>query len=104
MKHTLLAGALGAILLPNPNPTPVATPQYLGLYAASVMSDVDPLQEGRLQVDVPNAGVTGLWALASAPYVNGALPAVPPPGSSVWVEFQQGNPNYPVWVGWRPGL
>jgi hypothetical protein len=102
MKHVLLAGALSAIVLPTPIPTPVAAPQYFGIYPASVMSDVDPLQTGRLLVDVPSAGVTGLWAQASAPYANGALPAVPPLGSSVWVEFQQGNPDYPVWVGWRP--
>jgi uncharacterized protein involved in type VI secretion and phage assembly len=24
---------------------------------------------------------------------------VPPIGSSVWVEFEQGNPDYPIWTG-----
>jgi hypothetical protein len=24
---------------------------------------------------------------------------VPPIGAAVWIEFEQGDPNYPVWVG-----
>ena len=30
---------------------------------------------------------------------------VPPIGSSVWVEFEQGDPDYPIWVGcfWSDG-
>ena len=28
---------------------------------------------------------------------------VPPIGAGVWVEFEQGDPNYPIWVGCRWG-
>jgi uncharacterized protein involved in type VI secretion and phage assembly len=24
---------------------------------------------------------------------------VPPPGSNVWIEFEQGDPDYPIWTG-----
>ena len=29
---------------------------------------------------------------------------VPPIGAGVWVEFEHGDPNYPVWVGCRWGM
>ena len=25
--------------------------------------------------------------------------AVPPIGSAVWIEFEQGDPDYPIWTG-----
>ena len=28
---------------------------------------------------------------------------VPPIGAGVWVEFEQGDPNHPIWVGCRWG-
>ena len=28
---------------------------------------------------------------------------VPPPGAGVWVEFEEGNPDRPIWVGGRWG-
>ena len=28
---------------------------------------------------------------------------VPPIGAGVWVEFEHGDPNYPIWVGCRWG-
>ena len=28
---------------------------------------------------------------------------VPPIGAGVWVEFEQGDPDYPIWVGCRWG-
>jgi hypothetical protein len=29
---------------------------------------------------------------------------VPPIGSSIWMEFEQGNPDYPIWTGGFWGL
>jgi hypothetical protein len=29
---------------------------------------------------------------------------IPPIGAGVWVEFEQGDPDYPIWVGCRWGL
>jgi hypothetical protein len=102
MKLALLAAGLSAVLLPNPLPTPAPT-TYFGVYAASVTANADPLQAARLQIEVPAVpDANGLWAQVSAPYANGAMPEVPPLGATVWVMFQQGNPEYPVWIGWRP--
>ena len=76
---------------------------YFGKYRGMVMNNIDPMQMGRLQVQVPD--VTGLapasWAMPCVPLagmLNGffALPLI---GSGVWVEFEQGNIDHPIWVG-----
>jgi uncharacterized protein involved in type VI secretion and phage assembly len=77
--------------------------RYLGKYRGMVMNNVDPMQLGRLQVQVPD--VTGLlpstWAMPCLPIagVQNGLFAVPIIGSGVWVEFEHGDSNYPIWVG-----
>jgi len=101
MKHLALAAVVSAIIAPTPIPI-ASTPQYPGVYRAMVVENVDPLQQGRVFIDLPSIPAANVWASASAPYANGALPAVPPVGSTVWVEFEAGNPSYPVWIGWRP--
>lgn len=76
---------------------------YFGKYRGTVINNVDPMQIGRLQVMVPD--VTGLipatWAMPCAPLagIQNGMFALPLPGSGVWVEFEQGNPDYPIWVG-----
>ena len=79
------------------------TRTYLGKYRGTVINNVDPLNKGRLLVQVP--GVLGLvpstWAMPCVPLagpLNGmyALPII---GSGVWVEFEKGDPSYPIWVG-----
>jgi uncharacterized protein involved in type VI secretion and phage assembly len=82
---------------------------YLGKYRGMVVSNVDPMMLGRLLVQVPD--VAGLaptsWAMPCVPVAgiqNGML-SLPIPGSGVWVEFEQGNPDHPIWVGcfWGSG-
>lgn len=77
--------------------------QYVGKYRGTVLNNVDPLNKGRLLVQVPD--VLGMapstWALPCVPIagpLNGfyALPVI---GSGVWVEFEQGCLDYPIWVG-----
>jgi Type VI secretion system/phage-baseplate injector OB domain len=75
-----------------------ATTGYIGKYRAIVVDDADPLQQGRLQVSIPE--VTG----DSCPWATPGLflgpdDPVPQVGADVWVEFEQGDPLYPVWVG-----
>jgi uncharacterized protein involved in type VI secretion and phage assembly len=74
-----------------------------GKYRGSVMNNVDPMQMGRLMVQVPDVSNTqpSTWAMPSAPFAgaqSGSV-AVPPVGASVWVEFEQGDSNYPIWSG-----
>lgn len=77
--------------------------RFLGKYRGMVLNNVDPLQQGRLQVQVPD--VTGLppasWAMPCVPIagVQNGMMALPLIGSGVWVEFEQGNPDHPIWVG-----
>lgn len=85
-------------------------PAYYGKFRGTVFNNIDPERKGRLQVIVPD--VLGLvpstWAEACTPLTGPTGPPmgffiVPPIGAGVWVEFEQGNPDYPIWVGCRWG-
>jgi uncharacterized protein involved in type VI secretion and phage assembly len=77
--------------------------KYFGKHRGVVLNNLDPIQQGRLQVQVPD--VPGLapssWAMPCVPIAglqNGMM-ALPVVGSGVWVEFERGDPDYPIWVG-----
>jgi uncharacterized protein involved in type VI secretion and phage assembly len=83
--------------------------KYLGKYRATVLNNVDPMLMGRLMLTVPDVAgfIPGTWAMPCVPLAglqNGMF-ALPLIGSGVWVEFEQGDANYPVWVGcfWGSG-
>jgi uncharacterized protein involved in type VI secretion and phage assembly len=77
--------------------------RYFGKYRATVVQNIDPESRGRVQVQL--ADRYGLfpsaWALPSFPAaaVQSGVIAIPPLNSSVWVEFEAGNPDYPIWTG-----
>ncbi|MEC4748953.1 phage baseplate assembly protein V [Methylomicrobium sp. Wu6] len=79
------------------------TQSYYGKYRGTVLNNVDPLQTGRLQVQVPD--VAGLvptsWAMPCFPSSGKQTGAylLPQIGAGVWVEFEQGDPDYPIWSG-----
>jgi uncharacterized protein involved in type VI secretion and phage assembly len=77
--------------------------EFFGKYRATVVDNVDPLQTGRLLVQVPDVAniLPSTWALPCLPFtgIQSGFYAVPEIGSQVWVEFEQGNPDYPIWVG-----
>ncbi|OGB50183.1 MAG: baseplate assembly protein [Burkholderiales bacterium RIFCSPLOWO2_12_67_14] len=77
--------------------------KYYGKYRGMVISNIDPLQQGRLMVQVPDVGglIPGTWAMPCVPIagIQNGMFALPIPGSGVWVEFEQGDPDYPIWVG-----
>ena len=76
---------------------------FYGKYRGTVINNIDPLQIGRIQVQVPD--VSGLlpssWAMPCVPVAgsNMGMFTVPPLGAGVWVEFERGDPDYPIWVG-----
>ena len=78
------------------------SPLY-GKYRGTVINNVDPMQIGRIQAMVPDlAGfVPGTWAMPCLPMagINTGVFTVPMIGSGVWVEFERGDPDYPIWVG-----
>ena len=82
---------------------------YYGKYRATVLNNIDPMQMGRIQVTVPDVSgvIPSSWAMPCVPVagIQMGIYTVPPIGSSVWVEFEQGDPDYPIWVGcfWNTG-
>ncbi len=83
--------------------------QFLGKYRGTVVNNQDPNKMGRLGVTVPDVSnvQSTTWAMPSAAVAGSqsGLYAVPPIGSNVWVEFEQGNSDYPIWSGcfWGSG-
>lgn len=77
--------------------------KYFGKYRGMVLNNVDPMQMGRLLLQVPD--VTGLtptsWAMPCVAITGKQMGTfwLPQIGAGVWVEFEQGNPDYPIWVG-----
>jgi uncharacterized protein involved in type VI secretion and phage assembly len=87
-----------------------ASRQFLGKYRATVLNNVDPEMRGRLMLNIPDVlgVVPSTWAEPCTPLAGPTGPAmgvymVPPIGAGVWVEFEHGDPNYPIWVGCRWG-
>jgi Uma2 family endonuclease len=81
---------------------------HWGKYRAKVLDNFDLLQLGRLLVEVPSIpGEVLDWALPNSPYAGPQVGffALPPIGANVWVEFEGGNPNFPIWTGcfWEEG-
>lgn len=73
-------------------------PRFYGKYRGTVTDNEDPLMTGRIRVRVP--AVTGeadsMWAMPCVPY---GIVSIPPVGAAVWIEFEQGDPDYPIWPG-----
>ncbi len=82
--------------------------QFFGKYRGTVANNIDPQQMGRVQVQVPAVlGAGSLsWAMPCAPYAGAGVGffMIPPIGANVWVEFEGGNPDYPIWCGGFWGL
>lgn len=82
---------------------------YYGKYRGKVMNNIDPLMMGRVQVSCPAILGDGQmsWAMPSVPYAGSGVGffMVPPVDANVWVEFEGGDPDYPIWGGcfWGAG-
>lgn len=82
--------------------------RFYGKYRGTVINNIDPLQIGRIQAMVPAVSnfVPTSWAMPCVP-IAGKLSGsyfVPQVGAGVWIEFEQGDPDYPIWVGGFWGL
>jgi type VI secretion system (T6SS) baseplate-like injector VgrG len=79
------------------------TKKYYGKYRGTVLQNVDPMQMGRIQVIVPDvsAVLPSSWAMPCVPIAGKQMGSyfVPQIGSGVWMEFEQGDPDYPIWTG-----
>jgi Type VI secretion system/phage-baseplate injector OB domain len=78
-------------------------PRFYGKYRGLVIDNIDPLQIGRIMAQVPDVyGETpSTWAMPCVPAggIEGGMFIVPPIGSQIWMEFEQGDPDYPIWTG-----
>ena len=79
--------------------------RLFGKYRAEVVENNDPLRHGRLLVIAPavKAGPLG-WAdacLSASEAANVDLFVPPPIGAEVWIEFESGSPDRPIWSGCR---
>ena len=77
--------------------------RFFGKFRGEVANNIDPSGLGRVQLSVPDIlGDSALsWAM---PCMPGAGPGVglftvPPVGGKVWVEFERGDPDYPIYSG-----
>ena len=78
-------------------------PTFYGKYRGKVTDNDDPNGLGRVRVkvlDVLGDKESG-WALPALPYAGDGvgLYLIPPEEAFVWVEFEHGNPDYPIWTG-----
>jgi uncharacterized protein involved in type VI secretion and phage assembly len=86
--------------------------RFYGKHRATVVDNADPENRGRLRLRIPSVlgnDVVSGWALPCAPFGGAADQGfffIPEVEATVWVEFEMGNPDFPVWVGtfWgKPG-
>jgi uncharacterized protein involved in type VI secretion and phage assembly len=83
--------------------------QFFGKYRGTVSDNFDPMMLGRIKANVPDVfgSQDSGWALPCVPYAGDGvgLFLLPPTGANVWIEFEQGNPERPIWSGcfWATG-
>lgn len=82
--------------------------KFYGKYRGTVINNIDPLQIGRILASVPDVlGPTPTsWAMPCVPIAGKQMGTymVPQIGAGVWIEFEQGDPDYPIWVGGYWGI
>lgn len=78
-------------------------PPFHGKFRGIVTDNRDPSNLGRVRARVPDVlgDKESGWALPALPYAGNqvGLFLIPPQNASVWIEFEHGDPDYPVWTG-----
>lgn len=90
---------------------PLGQPRFYGVYRGIVVDAQDPLQTRRLRLSIP-----ALFGDSPTEWAEAVLPpiidsdlalnvennfALPSEGDGVWVMFEAGIPDFPVWIGIR---
>jgi hypothetical protein len=80
--------------------------KYFGKHQGTVARNDDPEFRGRIQAIVPDVlqAIPTTWALPCVPLtglpgLQSGVYVVPAVGASVWMEFEDGDPNRPIWTG-----
>jgi hypothetical protein len=82
--------------------------RFYGKYRGLVTNPIDPKLKGRVFASVTVGGAPlEVWAEACTPYAGPGVGffAIPPVGAGVWIEFEDGDLDKPIWTGcwWREG-
>lgn len=76
---------------------------FYGKYRGVVTDIEDPLKTGRIRAHVPDVmgSEKSGWALPCVPFAGDGMGfyALPSVDARVWIEFEQGDPDYPIWTG-----
>ena len=77
--------------------------RLLGKFRGRVIDNKDPLKLGRITAQVPDVlgNEASTWALPCLPFTGrqAGQYVVPEIGAGVWMEFEQGDPSFPIWTG-----
>jgi len=76
---------------------------FHGKYRGIVSDISDPLMTFRIKARVPDVygDQESGWAMPCLPFGSGGMGfyALPKVGAGVWIEFEHGDPDYPIWTG-----
>lgn len=77
--------------------------KYYGKYRGIVTRIDDPKKQGRIKAKIPSllGEYDCNWALPCVPFAGEmyGYQIIPNPGDGVWIEFEGGNPEKPIWTG-----
>ncbi len=77
--------------------------KFYGKYRSIVTDNEDPLMIGRVRAEVPDVlgDEHSGWAMPCAPFSGKGLGfvTIPSVGAGVWIEFENGDLDYPIWSG-----
>ena len=78
---------------------------FFGKFRGVVAKNDDPLYRGRVRAYVPDVygDLVSGWAEPCLPFTGAQMGffAVPAVGAAVWMEFECGDPEFPIWTGGR---
>lgn len=82
--------------------------KFYGKYRGIVLDNVDVEFLGRILANVAAVPASVLnWAMPCVPYAGPQVGfyTMPPIGANVWIEYEGGDPNFPIWSGcfWGEG-
>jgi uncharacterized protein involved in type VI secretion and phage assembly len=76
---------------------------FYGKYRGTVSDNKDPWMIDRVRAKVPDVmgDQESGWAMPCAPFGGSGMGffAIPSVGAGVWIEFEHGDPDYPIWTG-----
>lgn len=77
--------------------------EFFGKFRGTVTDIQDPLFMNRVRAKVPDVmgDEESGWAMPCLPVAGGGMGffALPKIGAGVWMEFEHGDPDYPIWSG-----